>query len=69
MGRDSYEFEKSLLIRNLIADEMLSPCACELYKGFNLCLRCDTLEKAERLFPVEYMKAANSEYIQERNGN
>ena len=66
MGNDSITFERSLWIRNIIADIMLEECRCHLYNLGALsitgssCLRCDNLRRADRLWPVEYARAIQS---------
>ena len=60
VGNDSINFERSLWIRNIIADIMLEECKCHLYNQGNTCLRCDNLRRAARLWPVEHSKAVEN---------
>lgn len=66
MGDDSINQERSLWIRNIIADIMLDECRCHLYnlgalaETGNSCLRCDNLRRAARLWPIQHQQAVNN---------
>lgn len=68
VGNDSINYERSLWIRNAIADIILEECRCELYNGNANCVRCDNLRRADRLWPVEYAKAVENVQLWQLGG-
>lgn len=70
MGGDSFNLEQSLWIRNAIADLMFDDCVCHIYNGGFSCLRCDGLQRAAQLFPIEHQQALTNvtRYLEKRDG-
>lgn len=66
MGDDSISLERSLWVRNIIADILLDQCMCHLYNlgalsiSGSSCLRCDNLRRAAQLWPVQHSQAVNN---------
>jgi hypothetical protein len=60
MGHDSHTFEQSFWIRNQITALLIRACICDIYPEGVGCLRCEGLQQASRLFPVQHQQALST---------
>ena len=57
MGHDSHTFEQSYWIRMAITALLVRACICDIYSDGLCCLRCEGLQQASRLFPIQHQQA------------
>lgn len=70
MGDDSFNLQQSIWIRKIILHVMFDKCYCEVYQSGISCTRCDRLQTAAELFPIQHRQAMNDfiEYERRTNG-